>query len=90
MVWSGWGAVTVLFFAFGELAGDGIGEGLGGARSAVNLGTAAGVAGAGVGLWFFGRWLNRPGERYDPRTARWTQNATGTASSSCPCTTGAW
>jgi hypothetical protein len=59
-VWSGWGILTLLIGAACGAGGTGIGVALGGARDHANLGTAVGLAVAGVLIWFVGQRLNRP------------------------------
>jgi hypothetical protein len=70
IVWTGWGVLTLLLTAAFSLGGTGIGVALGGPTDSANLGTAVGVALAGVAIWFVGRRLNRGVAGYDSRTGQ--------------------
>jgi type IV secretory pathway TrbD component len=79
IVWTGWGIVALPLFALGALGGTSIGVALGLGEgdmttgTETNIGTAFGLALAGVAVWFLGRWMNRPQDGFDPRTRRLVQ-----------------
>jgi hypothetical protein len=76
IVWTGWGIVALPFFALGALGGTSIGVALGlgegdmATGAETNIGTAVGLALAGVAVWFLGRWMNRPQDGFDQRTGQ--------------------
>ncbi|SHG56630.1 hypothetical protein [Streptoalloteichus hindustanus] len=70
LVWTGWGVLVFVLLALGGGGGTGIGVALGGATDHANLGTAVGLAVAGVAIWFLGQRLNRPVQGFHPQTGQ--------------------
>lgn len=73
--WNGWGILALPIFAVCLLGGTSLVVALGWAPvdpvtggMPSNIGTVSGALTASVIVWFFGRWLNQPVERFDPRT----------------------
>lgn len=72
--WNGWGILAVPIFAVCLIGGTSLAVALGwGSVDAAgamptNIGTVGGALAAGTIVWFFGRWLNQPVQRFDPRT----------------------
>ncbi|MCP2259007.1 hypothetical protein LX15_002706 [Streptoalloteichus tenebrarius] len=70
LVWRGWGILVLVLGAVCGGGGTAIGVALGGATDHANLGTAVGLALAGVAIWFLGKHLNRPVPGYHPQTGQ--------------------